>query len=235
MYLCILGCVSYLSPVIPRSIIATDTLLGAHGMQPVRLLTIAVLAALQCSSHAYTMNAGLLRGSSAGQATQLRVAMAAPVSPCVIKVVGVGGGGGNAINRMIQFGQADKDAVEYWAINTDIQALDASLSPNRLGLGAGTSRGLGAGGNPEMGGASADESYDQISQMVSDSDMVFVVAGMGGGTGTGAAPVVAQAARAAGCLTVGVVTKPFMFEGQRRMRQAEAGITKLKQQVGHSK
>jgi cell division protein FtsZ len=176
------------------------------------------------------MHSGLLR-SSAGQATQLRVAMQASVSPCVIKVVGVGGGGGNAINRMIQFGQADKDAVEYWAINTDIQALDASLSPNRLGLGAGTSRGLGAGGNPEMGGASAEESYEQISQMVSDSDMVFVVAGMGGGTGTGAAPVVAQAARAAGCLTVGVVTKPFMFEGQRRMRQAEAGIAKLKQQV----
>ena len=199
-------------------------------MLPVRVLTIAVLAALQCSSHAYTMHSGL-RGSSARQTTQSRVAMSAVVSPCVIKVVGVGGGGGNAINRMIQFGQADKEAVEYWAINTDIQALDASLSPNRLGLGAGTSRGLGAGGNPEMGGASAEESYDQITQMVSDSDMVFVVAGMGGGTGTGAAPVVAQAARAAGCLTVGVVTKPFMFEGQRRMRQAEAGIAKLKQQV----
>merc|ERR1719424_1062866 len=141
--------------------------------------------------------------------------------PCVIKVIGVGGGGGNAVNRMIQFGQDTTQAVEFWSINTDIQAIDASLAPNRLGLGADTSRGLGAGGSPDTGREAAEESYDQISQMVSGSDMVFVVAGMGGGTGSGAAPVVAQAARAAGCLTVGVVTKPFMFEGQRRMRQAE--------------
>ena len=125
--------------------------------------------------------------------------------------------------------------LEYVACNTDMQALSSSLADTTITLGKNTARGLGAGGNPEMGGASAEESYDQISQMVSDSDMVFVVAGMGGGTGTGAAPVVAQAARAAGCLTVGVVTKPFMFEGQRRMRQAEAGIAKLKQQVDHSK
>lgn len=152
-------------------------------------------------------------------------------SPCVIKVVGVGGGGGNAVNRMIQFGQAQTGAVEYWALNTDIQALDASLSPNRLGLGAGTSRGLGAGGKPDMGAASAKESYDQISQMVSGSDMVFVVAGMGGGTGSGAAPIVAEAAKAAGALTVAVVTKPFAFEGQRRMRQAEEAIAKLRQHV----
>jgi len=152
-------------------------------------------------------------------------------SPCVIKVVGVGGGGGNAVNRMIQFGQAQTGAVEYWALNTDIQALDASLSPNRLGLGAGTSRGLGAGGSPDTGAASAKESYDQISQMVSGSDMVFVVAGMGGGTGSGGAPIVAEAAKAAGALTVAVVTKPFSFEGQRRMRQAEESIAKLKQHV----
>ena len=147
-------------------------------MQPVRLLTIAVLAALQCSSHAYTMNAGLLRGSSAGQATQLRVAMAAPVSPCVIKVVGVGGGGGNAVNRMIQFGQDTTQSVEFWTINTDIQALDASLAPNRLGLGAGTSRGLGAGGSPDTGRLAAEESFEQINLMVEGADMVFVVAGM---------------------------------------------------------
>ena len=124
-------------------------------MLPVRVLTIAVLAALQCSSHAYTMHSGLPR-SSARQTTQLRVAMQAPVSPCVIKVVGVGGGGGNAINRMIQFGQADKEAVEYWAINTDIQALDASLSPNRLGLGGGL--GIGDGGSDQSGAASGDGS-----------------------------------------------------------------------------
>lgn len=149
----------------------------------------------------------------------------------MIKVVGVGGGGGNAVNRMIQFGQADNDSVEYWTINTDIQALDASLSPNRLGLGAGTSRGLGAGGSPDTGMAAAEESYEQISQMVSGSDMVFVVAGMGGGTGSGAAPVVAEAARAAGALTVGVVTKPFSFEGQRRMKQAGGAIDRLAQHV----
>ena len=115
--------------------------------------------------------------------------------PCVIKVIGVGGGGGNAVNRMIQFGQDTTQSVEFWAINTDIQAIDASLAPNRLGLGAGTSRGLGAGGSPDMGQAAAEESYDQISQMVEGSDMIFVVAGMGGGTGSGAAPVVAEAAK----------------------------------------
>ena len=189
---------------------------------------------LSMTAHAY--NVPFLvpgRRSSVGRAAaaQQQLVMQGAASPCVIKVVGVGGGGGNAVNRMIQFGATDSTAVEYWAINTDIQALDASLSPNRLGLGAGTSRGLGAGGSPDMGQASAEESYDQISQMVSDSDMVFVVAGMGGGTGTGAAPVVAAAAKAAGCLTVGVVTKPFLFEGQRRMRQAETGIRELQRHV----
>ena len=187
-----------------------------------------------------------LLGSAAGLALVQRAALSpvpsarrapAPLaqegvaSPCVIKVVGVGGGGGNAVNRMIQFGQAQTGAVEYWALNTDIQALDASLSPNRLGLGAGTSRGLGAGGSPDTGAASAKESYEQISQMVAGSDMVFVVAGMGGGTGSGGAPIVAEAAKSAGALTVAVVTKPFSFEGQRRMRQAEEAIAKLKQHV----
>jgi hypothetical protein len=143
--------------------------------------------------------------------------------PAVLwQVIGVGGGGGNAVNRMIQFGQDTTGAVEFWAINTDIQAIDASLAPNRLGLGAGTSRGLGAGGSPDTGKAAAEESYEQIAQMVGGSDLVFVVAGMGGGTGSGAAPVVAEAAKKAGCLTVGVVTKPFTFEGMRRMRQADA-------------
>jgi len=145
--------------------------------------------------------------------------------------VGVGGGGGNAVNRMIQFGQAQSGSVEYWAVNTDIQALDASLSPNRLGVGAGTSRGLGAGGSPDMGRAAAEESYEQITQMVAGSDMVFVVAGMGGGTGSGCAPIVAEAAKAAGSLTVGVVTKPFTFEGMRRTRQADGAIEQLQAHV----
>lgn len=149
----------------------------------------------------------------------------------IIKVIGVGGGGGNAVNRMIQFGQDTTQSVEFWAINTDIQAIDASLAPNRLGLGADTSRGLGAGGSPDTGRLAAEESYEQISQMVGGSDMVFVVAGMGGGTGSGAAPVVAEAAKKAGCLTVGVVTKPFTFEGMRRMKQADAAIERLKDQV----
>lgn len=150
----------------------------------------------------------------------------------VIKVIGVGGGGGNAVNRMIQFGQdTTAESVEFWAVNTDVQAIDASLAPNRLGLGSTTSRGLGAGGSPDNGAAAAEESFDQISQMVSGSDMVFVVAGMGGGTGSGAAPIVAECSKAAGALTVGVVTKPFMFEGQRRTKQAIAAIEKLRQQV----
>jgi len=194
------------------------------------LLAVALLAAQRCEAYS------LFSGSAAHRVTRHRAvtsqeAAGATAPPCVIKVIGVGGGGGNAVNRMIQFGAADSSAVEYWTINTDIQALDSSLSPNKLGLGASTSRGLGAGGSPDTGKASAEESFDQISQMVGDSDMVFVVAGMGGGTGTGAAPVVAQAARAAGCLTVGVVTKPFMFEGQRRMKQANSGIDRLQQHV----
>lgn len=195
------------------------------------LLAVALLAAQRCEAYSLFSGGSAARRVVRHPTVTSQEAAGATSPPCVIKVIGVGGGGGNAINRMIQFGAADSSAVEYWAINTDIQALDASLSPNRLGLGAGTSRGLGAGGSPDMGKASAEESFDQITQMVSDSDMVFVVAGMGGGTGTGAAPVVAQAARAAGCLTVGVVTKPFMFEGQRRMKQADSGIDRLSQHV----
>lgn len=152
-------------------------------------------------------------------------------SPCIIKVIGVGGGGGNAVNRMIQFGQGQSQSVEYWTVNTDIQALDASLSPNRLGIGATTARGLGAGGSPDTGRDAAEESFEQVSQMVADSDMVFVVAGMGGGTGSGAAPIVAEAAKAAGSLTVGVVTTPFSFEGARRMRQARTAIEQLQDHV----
>jgi len=190
------------------------------------MLAVALLAPL--SSYV----APLSRGSSPAAVAAARAALPLMQSQgAVVKVVGVGGGGGNAVNRMIQFGQDTAQSVEFWSINTDIQAIDASLAPNRLGLGAGTSRGLGAGGSPETGAASAEESYDQIAQMVGGSDMVFVVAGMGGGTGSGAAPVVAEAAKKAGCLTVGVVTKPFTFEGARRMRQADAAIEKLKAHV----
>merc|ERR1719424_1115347 len=177
-------------------------------------------------SAAAALNAGLRTGTSVSRALPPARRAVAPtaqdvMAPCVIKVVGVGGGGGNAVNRMIQFGQAQTGAVEYWALNTDIQALDASLSPNRLGLGAG--------GSPDTGAASAKESFEEISKMVAGSDMVFVVAGMGGGTGSGGAPIVAEAAKAAGAPTVGVVTKPFSFEGQRRMRQADAAIDQLRQ------
>ena len=133
-----------------------------------------VLPLLLASCEASFLGAPSLRATSPRRADGLH----AIASPCIIKVIGVGGGGNNAVNRMIQFGQADSDAVEYWTINTDIQALDASLSPNRLGIGAGTSRGLGAGGNPDMGALAAEESYEQISQMVAGSDMVFVVGGM---------------------------------------------------------
>ena len=186
---------------------------------------------LACAAHVTLPRAGALGAvRPAARASGARMQQSS-LAPCVIKVVGVGGGGGNAINRMIQFGQDTAQAVEFWSINTDIQALDASLAPNRLGLGAGTSRGLGAGGSPDTGKLAAEESYEQIGQMVAGSDMVFVVAGMGGGTGSGAGPVVAEAAKAAGCLTVGVVTKPFTFEGQRRMRQAEGAIERLKAHV----
>ena len=195
-----------------------------------RATTLLALAAA-CVRCAYVQPPRIV----SAPAQRPRAAIPSPLmqtgSPCVIKVIGVGGGGGNAVNRMIQFGQAMSESVEYWAINTDIQALDASLAPNRLGLGASSSRGLGAGGNPDLGRAAGEESFEQISQLVSGADMVFVVAGMGGGTGSGAAPLVAEAAKSAGALTVGVVTKPFSFEGQRRSRQAEASVGKLQQHV----
>jgi hypothetical protein len=159
-------------------------------LSPMRLLLLS-LSCLGASAYSVALHAPRPRVTAEASRSSPPVMNGA----CVIKVVGVGGGGGNAVNRMIQFGQDTTKAVEFWAINTDIQAIDASLAPNRLGLGAGTSRGLGAGGNPELGRAAAEESYDQISQMVAGSDMVFVVAGMGGGTGSGAAPVVAEAAK----------------------------------------
>ena len=145
-----------------------------------------------------------------------------------IKVVGCGGGGGNAINRMIQEGLRD---VEFIAINTDKQALMLSHAPNKIQIGDKLTKGLGAGANPEIGQKAAEESKEEITEAVKGADMVFITAGMGGGTGTGAAPVVAEIAKSMGILTVGIVTKPFPFEGRRRMTHAEMGIQNLKEKV----
>jgi len=151
-----------------------------------------------------------------------------PVNVAVIKVVGVGGAGNNAVNRMINAGLR---GVEFVSINTDAQALAMSLSNNRLQIGAKLTKGLGAGGNPEIGQKAAEESREEITETIKGADMVFVTAGMGGGTGTGAAPIVAEIAKELGALTVGVVTKPFTFEGRRRAQQAEMGIENLRSKV----
>jgi len=145
-----------------------------------------------------------------------------------IKVVGVGGGGCNAINTMIKAGLS---GVEYIVANTDAQALNASLAPVKIQLGALVTKGLGAGANPEVGRKAALEEYEKISEVLAGADMVFITAGMGGGTGTGAAPVIAKLARELGALTVGVVTKPFLFEGKKRFKQAEGGIGTLEEVV----
>ena len=145
-----------------------------------------------------------------------------------IKVVGVGGGGGNAVNRMIASGLS---GVEFWAMNTDAQVLEMSSAPRKVQLGTKLTNGLGAGGNPSVGEKAAEESREDITVALDSADMVFVTAGMGGGTGTGAAPVVAKIAKEMGALTIGVVTKPFAFEGKRRMTQAIAGLEKLKENV----
>lgn len=145
-----------------------------------------------------------------------------------IKVVGVGGGGCNAVNRMIDEGV---QGIEFVAINTDAQALILSKAGTRVRIGDKLTRGLGAGGDPENGRKAAEESAEELYEVLKGSDMVFITAGIGGGTGTGAAPVVSQIARECGALTIGVVTRPFTFEGARRMKAAEAGIAKLKEQV----
>lgn len=142
----------------------------------------------------------------------------------IIKVIGVGGGGSNAVNRMIEAGI---HGVEFVAMNTDVQVLDLSEASKKVQLGANLTRGLGAGGNPEIGKSAAEESKNEIRKVLEDSDMVFITAGMGGGTGTGAAPVVADLAREIGALTVAVVTRPFQFEGPRRSRLADQGVTAL--------
>lgn len=151
-----------------------------------------------------------------------------PSSVARIKVIGVGGGGCNAVNRMIDSGLA---GIEFWTVNTDAQALTYSSTTNAMQLGQKLTRGLGAGGNPSIGQKAAEESRDEIFQAVEGSDLVFITAGMGGGTGTGAAPIVAECAKEAGALTVGVITRPFTFEGRRRTSQADSGIAALQASV----
>ena len=145
-----------------------------------------------------------------------------------IKVVGVGGGGNNAVNRMVEEGVR---GIEFIALNTDKQALYSSRAETKLQLGEKITKGLGAGANPEIGSKSAEENRNEITEALKGADMIFITAGMGGGTGTGAAPVVAEIARELGILTVGVVTKPFTFEGKKRLTQAEKGIIELKDKV----
>src|SRR5512137_1223110 len=151
-----------------------------------------------------------------------------PESFARIKVIGVGGGGCNAVNRMIDEGL---QGIEFIAVNTDGQALLLSKAPTRVRIGDKVTRGLGAGGQPEVGRKSAEESAEELYEVLKGSDMVFVTAGLGGGTGTGAAPIIAQIAKEVGALTIGVVTRPFTFEGGKRAAGAEAGIAKLKEQV----
>jgi len=145
-----------------------------------------------------------------------------------IKVIGVGGSGGNAVNTMINFGL---EGVEFIVVNTDAQALNASAAATKLPIGSTITRGLGAGADPEKGRKAALEDVQRIKELISGADMVFVTAGMGGGTGTGAAPVIAQICREEGALTVGVVTKPFLFEGRQRARRAETGLAMLAEHV----
>ncbi|MDC3959373.1 cell division protein FtsZ [Polyangium jinanense] len=145
-----------------------------------------------------------------------------------IKVIGCGGSGGNAVNTMINFGL---EGVEFQVVNTDAQALSASIAPIKVHIGSNVTRGLGAGADPEKGRKAALEDVQRLKELIQGADMVFVTAGMGGGTGTGAAPVIAQLAREEGCLTVGVVTKPFFFEGKQRARRAELGLAMLSEHV----
>jgi len=146
-----------------------------------------------------------------------------------IKVIGVGGGGGNAVSSMVENGAIS--GVEFIAVNTDAQVLLANKAPTKIQIGEKITKGLGVGGNPEIGAQAAEESLEKLKELMIDTDMVFVTAGMGGGTGTGAAPVIAKLARESGALTVGIVTKPFAFEGTRRTVTAEDGIEKLREAV----
>lgn len=162
-------------------------------------------------------------GNGYGQGVKLAPKIV-PAQSAYIRVIGVGGGGSNAVNRMID---SDLKCVDHWVLNTDAQALLCSSAENRLQLGQRLTQGLGAGGNPATGKKSADESRSEIQQIMEGANLVFIAAGMGGGTGTGAAPVVSELARESGALTVAIVTKPFKFEGRRRAAQAEQGIKEL--------
>ena len=159
---------------------------------------------------------------------QVRSSDIVPSSVARIKVIGVGGSGGNAVNRMIA---SDVSGVEFWSINTDAQALTQSSAQKRLQIGQKLTRGLGAGGNPAIGQKAAEESREEIAAALEGADLVFITAGMGGGTGTGAAPIVAEIAKELGALTVGVVTRPFTFEGRRRTNQADEGLGSLSGRV----
>jgi len=156
------------------------------------------------------------------------MAISRPGGQAVIKVIGVGGSGSNAVNRMIESGLS---GVDFIVVNTDKQSLDLALAEKKIQIGTSVTSGLGAGGNPEMGHRSAEESRDEIADVVAKCDLIFITAGMGGGTGTGAAPVVADMAKQSGALTVAVVTKPFGFEGNQRKVNAEVGVEKLRNVV----
>ncbi len=150
------------------------------------------------------------------------------VGSAKMKVVGVGGAGGNAVNRMIF---ANLEGVEFIAVNTDCQALSRSCAATKVQIGSRITKGLGSGGDPEIGKRAAEEDKEVLAEIIEGADMIFITAGMGGGTGTGASPIVAELAKSSGALTVAIVTKPFLFEGKRRMQQAEEGIEELRRQV----
>jgi len=175
-----------------------------------------------------TVRFGQTRDAKAAPSDDSRFDSIIPSSVAKIKVIGVGGGGGNAVNRMIA---SDVSGVEFWSINTDAQSLAQAAALKRLQVGQKLTRGLGAGGNPAIGQKAAEESRDEIAAALEGSDLVFITAGMGGGTGTGAAPIVAEVAKEVGALTVGVVTRPFTFEGRRRTNQADEGIAALQSRV----
>ena len=221
-------------------------MIGAHATMP--MLTRAFLLALSttpvrtwqpspisCGARSFrAVSPHMNEGADDFDVGQVAPPSVGPgMSPCTIKVVGVGGGGGNTLNRMVQEGPGvERSAfLEYVACNTDVQALTASLGDTTIQLGKNSARGLGAGGIPAVGRASAIDAAAEIETLVRGVDMVFVTAGMGGGTGSGAAPVVAELAKQAGCLTVGIVTKPFSFEGRRRMQQATDAIEELQAHV----
>mmetsp|Transcript_15141 Transcript_15141/g.24696 ORF Transcript_15141/g.24696 Transcript_15141/m.24696 type:complete len:671 (-) Transcript_15141:392-2404(-) len=191
-----------------------------------------VVGQQQLDSPSYSFQSQSYSSSSPADATTVLSEDGKP--PCKIKVVGIGGGGGNTVNRMIEYMGMDDaydSGVEFWSINTDVQALSRSLAGNRIQIGPEETKGLGAGSKPEVGKIAAEESAEVIGAIVRDTDMVFVTAGMGGGTGSGAAPVVAAISKHTGCLTVGVVTKPFHFEGKKRLRQAREAIQELRKHV----